>query len=60
MENPDKYAVATEVISGAIKTLQAAGFYEDEVLALFAQAALKRKRVPLFLTPLEADAASIS
>jgi hypothetical protein len=53
MRNPDKYAIATEILSGAIKTLQAAGFDEQEVLALFAQASKKRGRVPLYLTPLD-------
>ncbi len=52
MENPDKYEIATEVLSSAIRTLQAAGFYETEVLQLFAQVANKTKRKPLYLEPL--------
>ncbi len=49
LENPDRYEVATEVLSSAIRVLQAAGFHEDEIPLLFAQAAKKRKRVPLYL-----------
>ncbi len=52
MESPDKYEIATEVLSSAIRVLQAAGFYEKEVLQLFGQAANKRERVPLYLEPL--------
>ena len=51
MENPDKYEIATEVLSSAIKVLQAAGFYESEILQLFDQAARKRERAPLYLEP---------
>jgi hypothetical protein len=57
MQNPDKYAIAVEILSGAMRTLQAAGFHEDEVLALFAQASKKRERVPLHLTPLHEESA---
>lgn len=52
MENPDKYEIATEVLSSAIKVLQACGFYEAEILQLFDQVAKKRERVPLYLEPL--------
>ena len=52
MENPDKYEIANEVLSSAIRILQAAGFYESEILQLFAQASAKRERVPLYLQPL--------
>jgi hypothetical protein len=55
MENPDKYDVATEVLSSAIRVLQAAGFYESEILQLFGQVANKRERVPLWLQPLPDD-----
>ena len=51
MENPDKYEIATEVLSSAIRVLQAAGFYENEILQLFGQVANKRERVPLYLEP---------
>lgn len=53
MENPDKYEIATEVLSSAIKVLQASGFYEKEILQLFGQVAKKRERAPLYLEPLQ-------
>jgi hypothetical protein len=34
MQNPDKYEIATEVLSSAIRVLQAVGFYEDEIANL--------------------------
>lgn len=49
MENPDKYEVATEVLSSAIKVLQASGFYESEILELFGQVAKKPERAPIYL-----------
>lgn len=52
MENPDKYEVATEVLSSAIRVLQASGFYESEILQLFAQVAKKPERFPVWLQPL--------
>jgi DNA-binding transcriptional regulator YhcF (GntR family) len=52
MENPDKYEIATEVLSSAIRVLQAAGFHESEILQLFAQVSNKRERTPLWLTPI--------
>jgi DNA-binding transcriptional regulator YhcF (GntR family) len=52
MENPDKYELATEVLSSAIRVLQAAGFYESEILQLFSQVANKRERAPLYIEPL--------
>ena len=52
MENPDKYELATEVLSSAIRVLQAAGFYESEILQLFSQVANKRERTPLYIEPL--------
>ena len=53
MENPDKYDIATEVLSSAIRVLQAAGFYESEILQLFDQVAKMSERSPLWLKPLE-------
>jgi hypothetical protein len=53
MENPDKYEIATEVLSSAIRVLLAAGFYESEILRLFGQVARKKERAPVWLTPLE-------
>jgi hypothetical protein len=52
MENPDKYDIATEVLSSAIRVLQSAGFDEEEILRLFDQVAKKRKRAPVYLEPL--------
>jgi hypothetical protein len=52
MENPDKYDVATEVLSSAIRVLQAVGFHEDEILRLFEQVAKKPERAPVWLQPL--------
>jgi hypothetical protein len=51
MEHPDKYEIATEVLSSAIRVLQAAGFYESEILQLFDQVAKKKERVPVWLAP---------
>ena len=52
MENPDKYEIATEVLSSAIRVLQSVGFSEREILKLFGQAASKHERTPLLLEPL--------
>jgi DNA-binding transcriptional regulator YhcF (GntR family) len=48
-EKPDRYEVATEVLSSAIRVLQAAGFYESEILQLFEQVSKKRERFPVWL-----------
>ncbi len=53
MEQPDKYEIATEVLSSAIRVLLAAGFYETEIIRLFEQVARKKERAPVWLTPLE-------
>jgi hypothetical protein len=53
MECPDRYEIATEVLSSAVRVLLAAGFYESEVLRLFEQVARKKERAPVWLTPLE-------
>jgi hypothetical protein len=55
MEHPDKYEIATEVLSSAIRVLQAAGFYEAEILQLFDQVAKKKRRLPIWLAPLRDD-----
>jgi hypothetical protein len=49
LENPDRYEIATEVFSSAVRVLQTAGFEEDEIPRLFAQVASKRIRGPLYL-----------
>jgi hypothetical protein len=53
MECPDRYEIATEVLSSAVRVLLAAGFYGSEVLRLFEQVARKKERAPVWLTPLE-------
>ena len=55
MDNPDKFDIATEVLSSAIRVLQAVGFYESEILQLFDQVAKKRERFPVWLQPLADD-----
>jgi len=55
MENPNKYDVATEVLSSAIRVLQAVGFSEREILQLFDQVAKKKERVPIWLRPLSGE-----
>jgi hypothetical protein len=49
--NPDKYDIATEVLSSAIRVLQAVGFSQDELPKLFEQVANKRARGPLWIEP---------
>ena len=52
IQNPDRYEIATEVLSSAIRVLQAAGFEEHEIPALFAQVANKPRRGPLYIEPI--------
>jgi len=54
--NPDKYDIATEVLSSAIRVLQAVGFSEEEIPKLFEQVAKKGARVPLWIDRLDAPA----
>jgi hypothetical protein len=49
--NPDRYDIATEVLSSAIRVLQAVGFSEGEIPRLFEQVSNKRARVPLWIEP---------
>jgi len=53
MESPDKLDVANEVLASAIRILQAAGLYDDEIVQLFDQVAKGWKPGPLWLHPLE-------
>jgi DNA-binding transcriptional regulator YhcF (GntR family) len=55
MVHPDKYEIATEVMSSAIRVLQAAGFYESEILQLFKDISNKRERFPVWLEPLKEE-----
>jgi hypothetical protein len=49
--NPDRYDIATEVLSSAIRVLQAVGFSDGEIPKLFEQVSNKRARVPLWIEP---------
>lgn len=49
--NPERYDVATEVLSSAMRVLQAVGFSEQEVAKLLTQAADQGPRGPLWLNP---------
>jgi DNA-binding transcriptional regulator YhcF (GntR family) len=49
--NPERYDIATEVLSSAVRVLQAVGFSEAEIPKLFEQVANKRARVPLWIEP---------
>ena len=51
--NPSRYDIATEVLSSAIRVLQAAGFSEEEIAKLFERVADKRNRGPLWIEPSE-------
>jgi len=48
---PQKYDIATEVLSSAVRVLQAIGFSEDETRGLFDQVAKRGTRAPLWLEP---------
>lgn len=50
--NPDRYDIATEVLSSAVRVLQAAGFSEEEIPKLFQQVADRPVRVPVWIEPL--------
>lgn len=49
---PNRYDIATEVLTSAIRVLQAVGFSEKEIPKLFEQVSNKRARVPLWIEPL--------
>jgi hypothetical protein len=49
--SPDRYDIATEVLSSAIRILQAVGFDEDEIPQLFEQVVEKGTRGPFFIDP---------
>lgn len=51
---PNRYDIATEVLSSAIRVLQAVGFSEDEIPKLFEQVAERPARVPLWIGPRQA------
>jgi hypothetical protein len=47
----ERYDVATEVLSSAVRVLQAVGFSEREIPKLFEQVAKKGSRGPLWIEP---------
>jgi hypothetical protein len=49
--NSDRYDIATEVLSSAIRVLRAVGFSEGEIPKLFEQVSNKRARAPLWIEP---------
>lgn len=50
--SPQKYDIATEVLSSAVRVLQAIGFSEEEIPSLFDQVATRGIRAPLWLEPI--------
>lgn len=48
---PDRFDIATEVLSSAIRVLQAVGFSEAEIPKLFDQVSKKSARAPLWIDP---------
>ena len=51
--NPQKYEVATEVLSSAVRVLQAIGFSEVEIPLLFDQVIKRGVRAPVWLDPVD-------
>lgn len=49
--NPNKYDIATEVLSSAVRVLLAVGFSEDDVPKLFGQVAKRSARGPVWIEP---------
>lgn len=52
IENPERYDIAAEVLSSAVRVLQAAGFSEREIPKLFEQVVIKGTRGPVWIDPL--------
>ena len=52
IEGPEKYDVATEVLSSAVRILQSVGFSEQEIPKLFAQVVMSGARAPIWIEPL--------
>lgn len=46
---PNRYDIATEVLSSAVRVLQAVGFSEEEIPKLFQQVADKPARGPVWI-----------
>jgi hypothetical protein len=53
IENPDKHDIATEVLSSAVRILQAVGFSEREIPELFERVIMRGARAPLWIEPLQ-------
>ena len=51
-EPPDRHALALAIVGGAIGSLRAAGFGQEEILALFAETARAPDRLGVALTRL--------
>ena len=51
-EPPDRQALALAIVGGAIGALRAAGFAQEEILALFAETAKAPDRLGVALTRL--------
>jgi hypothetical protein len=49
--NPDRYDIATEVLSSAIRVLEAVGFAKEELPELFKQVANRPARSPVWIDP---------
>lgn len=49
--NPERYDIATEVLSSAVRVLQAAGFSEQEIPKLFEQVIMRGTRGPVWIEP---------
>lgn len=47
----ERYDIATEVLSSAVRVLQAIGFSEQEIPKLFEQVANRGLRGPLWIEP---------
>jgi hypothetical protein len=52
IENPDQYDIATEVLSSAVRILQAVGFSEREIPKLFEHVIMRGARKSLWIDPL--------
>jgi hypothetical protein len=53
IENPEKYDIATEVLSSAVRILQAVGFSEQEISKLFEQVVMRGARAPVWIESLQ-------
>jgi hypothetical protein len=54
---PEKYEIATEVLSSTVRVLKSLGFSDREVVELFEQAIKRGIRAPIWLERLAGDTA---